>query len=160
VIITLPLYYIRRLCLIYSIPPVALQAIIANIGTGRPRARNYRPYTPPYTYLAISSYYNSQASTYRADFSMSGLVISSDRAITAPTSEASWRPDQTTSGLGQEIATSANLAKLRAEGRTLTTQKLKELETRVTALEKIARIEDRLHSLESRKRASEIVDEP
>jgi hypothetical protein len=58
VIITLPLYYIRRLCLTYSIPPVALQATIANIGTGRPRARDYRPYTPPCTYLAISSYYS------------------------------------------------------------------------------------------------------
>jgi hypothetical protein len=57
VITTLPLYHVRRLCLTYSIPPVALQATIANIGPGRPCARDYRPYTPPCTYLAISSYY-------------------------------------------------------------------------------------------------------
>jgi hypothetical protein len=57
VITTLPLYYIRRPCLTYSIPPVALQATIANIGTGQSCARDYRPYTSPCTYLAISSYY-------------------------------------------------------------------------------------------------------
>ena len=53
-------------------------------------------------------------------------------------SEASWRPSQLTSELNQEITTSTKLAELRAEGKTLTLQELNELNTRVTALEKIA----------------------
>lgn len=65
-----------------------------------------------------------------------------------------------TSELGQEIATSADLARLRVEGKPLTIPELEELETRVTVLEKMAQIEDRLRRLESRKRTSETLDEP
>jgi hypothetical protein len=65
-----------------------------------------------------------------------------------------------TSELNQEITTSTKLAELRAEGKTLTLQELDELDTRVTALEKMARIEDRLRRLESRKRSSDTLDEP
>ena len=53
-------------------------------------------------------------------------------------SEAGWRSGQMTSEPGQEITTSASLARLRAEGKPLTIQELEELEARVLALEKIA----------------------
>ena len=65
-----------------------------------------------------------------------------------------------TSGPGQEVTTSADLARLRAEGKPLTLQELEELEARATILERIARVEDRLRYLESRKRTSETLDEP
>ena len=55
----------------------------------------------------------------------------------------------------QEINTANDLAKLQAEGRTLTTQELTDLNTRVDALEEMARIEDRLRILENRKRTRE-----
>ena len=51
-----------------------------------------------------------------------------------------------------EVNTAADLAKLRAEGRLLTPQELKDLNTRVKALEEMARLEDRLKALENRKR--------
>ena len=51
-----------------------------------------------------------------------------------------------------EVNTAADLAKLRAEGRLLTPQELKELNTRVKALEDMAKLEDRLKALENRKR--------
>ena len=55
----------------------------------------------------------------------------------------------------REINTANDLARLRAEGRTLTTQELIDLNTRVGALEEMARIEDRLRILENRKRTRE-----
>ena len=51
------------------------------------------------------------------------------------------------------VNTAANLAKLHDEGRTLSSQELKELNTRVKALEEMARLEDRLRTLENRKRS-------
>jgi hypothetical protein len=51
-----------------------------------------------------------------------------------------------------EINSAADLARLRSEGRTLSSQELKELSARVKALEEMARLEDRLRTLENRKR--------
>ena len=45
--------------------------------------------------------------------------------------------------------TAANLARLQNEGKTLTPQELKELSTRVKALEEMAKMEDQLRALES-----------
>ena len=56
-----------------------------------------------------------------------------------------------------EVNTAADLVRLRAEGRTLTTQELIELNTRVQALEEMARLEDRLHTLKSRKRINQVI---
>jgi hypothetical protein len=50
-----------------------------------------------------------------------------------------------------EINTAADLARLRNEGRSLSSQELKELSTRIKALEEMARLEDRLRALENRK---------
>ena len=50
------------------------------------------------------------------------------------------------------ISTAADLAKLQDEGRALNPQELKELNTRVQALEEMAKLEDRLKALEKRKR--------
>ena len=54
--------------------------------------------------------------------------------------------------VASEATTAADLARLRNEGRPLSSQELKELSTRVKALEEMARLEDRLRALESRKR--------
>ena len=51
-----------------------------------------------------------------------------------------------------EVTTAADLARLRDEGRLLNSQELKDLNTRVKALEEMARLEDRLRALENRKR--------
>ncbi len=51
-----------------------------------------------------------------------------------------------------EVNTAADLAKLRDEGCTLSLHELKELSTRIKALEDIARLEDRFKALEDRKR--------
>ena len=51
-----------------------------------------------------------------------------------------------------EVTTAADLARLRDEGRLLSSQELKDLNTRVKALEEMARLEDRLWALENRKR--------
>jgi hypothetical protein len=91
---------------------------------------------------------------------MSEQVISSEQATTALTLKASWKPSQATLELNQEITTSTKLAELRAEGKTLTLQELDKLDIRVIALEKIARIKDRLRRLESRKRSSDTLDKP
>ena len=56
------------------------------------------------------------------------------------------------------IATAAELAQLRNEGKALSPKELKELEARVEAFEEMARIEDRLRTLENRKRPR--VDDP
>ena len=52
----------------------------------------------------------------------------------------------------REVNTAADLARLRNEGKTLTPQELKELSARIKALEEMAKMEDRLKALESRKR--------
>jgi hypothetical protein len=52
----------------------------------------------------------------------------------------------------REVNTAADLARLRNEGKILTPQELKELSTRIKALEEMACMEDRLKALESRKR--------
>ena len=54
--------------------------------------------------------------------------------------------------VASEATTAADLARLRNEGRPLSSQELKELSTRVKALEEMARLEDRLKALESQKR--------
>jgi len=52
----------------------------------------------------------------------------------------------------REVNTAADLAKLRNDGKPLTSQELKELNARIKAFEEMARMEDRLKALESRKR--------
>ncbi len=66
------------------------------------------------------AYYNSQASTHRADHSMSGQA-------------ASTTPSGTT-----DVTTAADLAKLRADGKPLTSQERKELNTRIKAFKEMA----------------------
>src|SRR6266700_5902854 len=83
--------------------------------------------------LRHPAYYNSQASTYRADYSMSGQAASATPS-------------------GTEVNTAADLAKLRADRKPLTCQERRELNTRIKAFEEMAQIEDRLRALESRKR--------
>jgi len=63
------------------------------------------------------------------------------------------------SEISPEINTAADLAKLRTEGRPLTSQELKELSARVKTFEEMARIEDRLRLLENRKRTSEVIED-
>jgi hypothetical protein len=58
----------------------------------------------------------------------------------------------TTSHSNQEVNTAADLARLRNNGKPLTSQELKELNARIKAFEEMARMEDRLRALESRKR--------
>jgi hypothetical protein len=53
---------------------------------------------------------------------------------------------------GREVNTAADLAKLRNAGKPLSSQELKELNTRIKAFEEMAKMEDRLRALESRKR--------
>src|SRR6266487_5503705 len=57
----------------------------------------------------------------------------------------------TTTNSSREVNTAANLARLRNDSKPLTSQELKELNTRIKAFEEIARMEDRLRTLESRK---------
>ena len=49
------------------------------------------------------------------------------------------------------VSTAADLARLRDEGWTLSTQELKELTAKIKALEDIAKLEDRLRALENQK---------
>jgi len=58
----------------------------------------------------------------------------------------------TTTNSSREVNTAADLARLRNDGKPLTSQELKELNTRIKAFEEMARMEDRLRALESRKR--------
>ena len=85
----------------------------------------------PPTALQQPDYYNSQASTHRANPNMS---------------------EQATPEASTTVNTAADLARLRDEGWLLSSQELKELNTRVKALEEIAKLEDRLKALENRKR--------
>jgi len=61
----------------------------------------------------------------------------------------------TTVNSNPEIRTADDLRRLIDEGKTLTTQELKELNTRIKAFEEMARMEDRLKLLENRKRPHE-----
>ena len=74
----------------------------------------------PPTTLRHPAYYNSQASTYRANYSMSGQVASATTSSTL------------------EVTTTANLAKLHAEGKPLTSQELKELNAQIKAFKEMA----------------------
>ena len=58
----------------------------------------------------------------------------------------------TTSDNSRTVNTAADLAKLRNAGKPLSSQELKELNNRIKAFEEMARMEDRLNALESRKR--------
>jgi hypothetical protein len=90
--------------------------------------------------LQLASYYNSQASTYRADYNMVDQEAPSDDNAT------------TASDNSRAVNTAADLAKLRNAGKPLSSQELKELNARIKAFEEMARMEDRLRALESRKR--------
>ena len=59
--------------------------------------------------------------------------------------------DQVTPEASTTVNTAADLARLRDEGRTLTTQELKELTTKIKALEDMTKLEDRLRALENQK---------
>jgi hypothetical protein len=61
------------------------------------------------------------------------------------------------SGTAREVNTAADLARLRAEGKTMTASELKELTTRIKALEEIAKLEDRLRHLENQRRTSNAI---
>jgi hypothetical protein len=58
----------------------------------------------------------------------------------------------TTSNNSRAVNTAANLAKLRNDGKPLSSQELKELNARIKAFEEMAKMEDRLKALENRKR--------
>ena len=59
--------------------------------------------------------------------------------------------DDNASEGNREVNTAADLARLRNEGKILTPQELKELSTRIKALEDMAKMEDQLKALENRK---------
>ena len=65
----------------------------------------------------------------------------------------------TTSALGtaREVNIAADLARLRAKGKTITASELKELTTRIKALEEMAKLEDRLRHLENQRRTSDAI---
>ena len=74
----------------------------------------------PPVVLRHPAYYNSQASTYRADYSMLGQAASATTSSTI------------------EVTTAADLAKLRADGKPLTNQERKDLNTRIKAFKDMA----------------------
>ena len=88
--------------------------------------------------LRHPAYYNSQASTHRANYSMSGQAASATPSGTI------------------EVNTAANLAKLWAEGKPLTSQERRELNTQIKAFKEIAQIEDQLQALENQKWSHDI----
>ena len=85
------------------------------------------------------SYYNSQASTHRADRNMVDQDVSDGNATTV-------------SDNSRAVNTAADLAKLRNAGKPLSSQELKDLNVRIKAFEEMAKMEDRLRALETRKR--------
>ena len=93
------------------------------------------PYCNPSCCPLATLHYISQASTPRADFNMADQVVIDDNA-----SEGN-----------QEVNTATNLARLWNEGKILTPQELKELSTRIKALEDMVKMEDWLKALENRK---------
>ena len=68
------------------------------------------------------------------------------------TQEAFNNASTTSNNSSWEVNTTANLAKLQNAGKPLSSQELKELNARIKAFEEMARLEDRLRALESRKR--------
>jgi hypothetical protein len=93
---------------------------------------------------------------------MSVQVATSESAASSvmatPSQESAPTNQETAARPG--ITTADDLAKLRAEGKPLTLQELKDLNTKVKAYEEMARIEDRLRTLEDRKRTYEAIDTP
>ena len=75
-------------------------------------------------------------------------VASSNNAAQDAFDNASTTSDNSS----REVNTAADLAKLRNAGKPLSSQELKELNARIKAFEEMARMEDRLRALESRKR--------
>jgi Zinc knuckle len=65
--------------------------------------------------------------------------------------EAFDNASTTSDNSSREVNTAADLAKLRNAGKPLSSQELKELNARIKAFEEMARLEDRLRALESRK---------
>jgi hypothetical protein len=88
---------------------------------------------------SLPSYYNSQASTYRADRNMVDQDVSDGNATTVFDNS-------------RAVNTAADLAKLRNAGKPLSSQELKDLNVRIKAFEEMAKMEDRLRALETRKR--------
>jgi len=82
--------------------------------------------------LRHPAYYNSQASTHRANYSMSGQAASASPS-------------------GTKVNTTTNLAKLWANGKPLTCQEQKELNSQIKAFEEMAQMEDQLWALENWK---------
>ena len=68
------------------------------------------------------------------------------------TQDAFDNASTTSDNSSREVNTAADLAKLRNAGKPLSSQELKELNARIKAFEEMARMEDRLRALESRKR--------
>jgi hypothetical protein len=68
------------------------------------------------------------------------------------TQEAFNNASTTSDNSSWEVNTAADLARLRNASNPLLLQELEELNTRIKAFEEMARLEDRLKALESRKR--------
>jgi len=77
-----------------------------------------------------------------------------DQAVSSnnATQDAFDNASTTSDNSSREVNTAADLAKLRNAGKPLSSQELKELNARIKAFEEMARMEDRLRALESRKR--------
>jgi hypothetical protein len=85
-------------------------------------------------------HYNSQASTHRVDRNMVDQDVFDSNATTTPNN--SW-----------VVNTAVDLAKLRNAGTPLSSQELKDMNARIKAFEEMAKMEDRLRALETRKRS-------
>src|SRR6202035_5227819 len=85
---------------------------------------------------------------HRADYNMVDQAVSSNNA----TQDAFDNASTTSDNSSREVNTAADLDKLRNAGKPLSSQELKELNARIKAFEEMARMEDRLRALESRKR--------
>src|SRR6202035_305716 len=85
---------------------------------------------------------------HRADYNMVDQAVSSNNA----TQDAFDNASTTSNNSSREVNTAADLAKLRNAGKPLSSQELKELNARIKAFEEMARMEDQLRALESRKR--------
>jgi hypothetical protein len=68
------------------------------------------------------------------------------------TQDAFDNASTTSNNSSREVNTAADLARLCNAGKPLSSQELKELNNRIKAFEEMARMEDRLKVLESRKR--------
>jgi hypothetical protein len=65
-----------------------------------------------------------------------------------------------TESTARGLPTSRDLAQLRSEGKTMSSQELRELSAQIKTFEEMARLEDRLKALENRKRSAPHTREP